>query len=248
MSQMSRRHALKLGVAAAAAGAVGLPGAASAAIAYKFVRIEGLAEQAVGEKILMDVYKRAGIEISISPMPGRRALEMASTGAIDGETLRVYGLGENVKSLIRVPTPLSSLQTVAFAKKDKAVSLTSREDLNNYSSVIVTGVLHTHAITEGISNVREMTDPAGMFKMVEAGRADLALTSYLDGLASLKKLKIDSIVNVEPALNDQPLYHYVHESKKDVIDTIEPIIKEMSASGELASMRKSMEDAYLASL
>ncbi len=248
MNDISRRRALAYGGAALATAGLMPATSVRAAVAYKFVRIQGLAEQAVGEKILMDVYKRAGIEISITPMPGQRALEQASSGAMDGETLRVFGLGERVKSLIRVPTPLSSLQTVAFAREDAGVSLASREDLNNYSSVIVTGVLHTHAITEGISNVREMTDPAAMFKMVQAGRADIALTSYLDGLASLKKLKIDGIVNVEPALNDQPLFHYVHESKKDVIDKIEPIVKGMAESGELAEMRKKLEEEYIASV
>lgn len=245
MTDYSRRKALQLGLAAGSATIIGAPAFAAT---YNFVRIAGLAEQAVGEQLLMEVYKRVGIEVAITPMPGKRALQQASSGAKDGETLRVYALGENVKSLIRVPTALSSLQTVAFAKKDSGISVASKADLNKFRSVIVSGVLHTHAITEGVSNVNEVSDPGAMFKAVNAGRADLALTSYLDGLASIRKLGVEGITNLEPALNDQPLFHYVHETHRELVEKVDPIIKGMADSGELSEMRKSMEDAYIASL
>ena len=244
MTTLSRRGAL--GVMGGAMASTLVPNFALAGMGpYKFVRIDGLAEQAVGEKLLKEVYKRAEIEISVTPMPGKRALQQASSGEMDGETLRVFALGENVKSLIRVPTALSSLQTVAFKKTGADVSVTSKEDLNNYSSVIVTGVLHTHAITEGVSDVNEVSDPAAMFKLVAGGRADLALTSYLDGLASIRQLKIDGIEDVKPALNDQPLFHYVHESKQEVVPVVDAIIKQMSDSGELADLRGKLEQDYL---
>ncbi|WP_159974918.1 substrate-binding periplasmic protein [Roseobacter cerasinus] len=247
MNNLSRRGAL--GVLGGAMASTVVPNLARAGMGpYKFVRIDGLAEQAVGEKLLKEVYKRAEIEISVTPMPGKRALQQASSGAMDGETLRVFALGENVKSLIRVPTALSSLQTVAFKKSGSDISLTTKDDLNKYSNVIVTGVLHTHAITEGISDVNEVSDPAAMFKLVAAGRADLALTSYLDGLASIRQLNVEGIEDVKPALNDQPLFHYVHESKKDVVPVVDAIIKGMADSGELADLRTKLEEEYLDNL
>lgn len=245
MKSISRREAIGVVGGAFTATAIAPNMALAAMGPYKFVRIDGLAEQAVGEELLKEVYKRASIEISVTPMPGKRALQQASTGAMDGETLRVFALGENVKSLIRVPTPLSSLQTVAFKKTGSDVSLTNKDDLNNYSNVIVTGVLHTHAITEGIADLNEVSDPAAMFKMISVGRADIALTSYLDGLASIRLLKIKGIEDIKPALNDQPLFHYVHESKQDVVPVVDAIIKEMSDSGELIELRSKLEQEYL---
>lgn len=246
MGQITRRSALKLAGAGLAGAAISGP--VFAKDVYNFVRIDGLAEQAVGEALLTEVYKRAEINMTVTAMPGRRALEEASSGRMDGETLRVYALGENMPSLKRVPTALSSLQTVAFAKADAMPAMAGKEDLKNHSSVIVTGVLHTHAITEGVDNVEEVSDPTAMFRMVDRGRADLALTSYLDGLASLRLLGMDTIKNVEPALNDQPLFHYVHESNQSLIPAIDAIIKQMDDSGELADLRKRLEDDYLASL
>ena len=37
------------------------------------VRIEGLAEQIVGEQVIYKVYRKAGIPVIIMPMPAKRA-------------------------------------------------------------------------------------------------------------------------------------------------------------------------------
>ncbi len=244
---LSKRDFLK-SIGASGLLLAGTPTFVQAAGPYKFVRIAGLAEQAVGESLLTEIYKRAGIDMTITALPGKRALQQASSGAMDGETLRVYGLGEKVTSLVRVPTPLSKLQTVGFALEGTDIALTKPEDLNYYKPAIVAGVLHTIAITEGIDNVTIVNGPEAMYKLVEAGRVDLALTSYLDGMASLKTLGFGDIVPIMPALNEQPLYHYVHEDHLDLIDKIDPIAAEMTATGEMLALRESLEEAYLASL
>lgn len=239
--QVSRR--LFLGGAVAAT--LPLPALAVQA-AYNFVRIDGLAEQAVGAELLTEIYRRAGHEISITPMPGKRALAEASSGRKDGETLRIFALGENEKRLIRVPTPISSLQTAAFIKAGSDVTIARREDLETYRTVIVSGVLHTHAITEGLSGVHEMPDPSNMFRFVQAGRADVALTSSLDGRANLAKEGITDVVLLDPPLKELELFHYLHESHAEMVPAIDAVIQEMAASGDLAAMRKAAEDAYIA--
>lgn len=212
---------------------------------YEFVRIDGLAEQAVGERLLREVYNRAGIEINVTPMPGSRALEEAASGRMDGETLRVFALGENEPRLIRVPTPLSDLQTSVFVPAGSDIAVNDAAQLNNYSSVVVIGVLHTKAITEGVANVTEVPDPGTMFRMVQSGRVDLALTSALDGQAKLAEEGISDMVALEPALKTLELYHYVHEDHADLVPIIDAVVQEMKASGELASLRAQFEAEYL---
>ncbi|WP_282094197.1 substrate-binding periplasmic protein [Epibacterium ulvae] len=249
MTSFSRRTLLQATAAIAASPVLMQAKAAYAAAAYHFVRIEGLAEQAVGEIVLKELYRRADMDITITAMPGRRALQEAASGNKDGETLRVYALGENKPSLIRLETPLSSLQTVAFSKKGADISLSSKEDLANYRNIMVKGVLHTEAITKGINGVQTATDASSMFKMVKVGRADLALTSGFDGLVWVERLGYGNDIEVvNPVLNDQPLYHYVHESKRGVLDVLEPLAASLEASGELNEIRSSAEQAFLSEL
>lgn len=220
-------------------------GAAQATPQYEFVRIDGLAEQAVGERLLMAVYDRAGIEINVTAMPGSRALEEAASGRKDGETLRVFALGENEPRLIRVPTPLSDLQTSVFVPTGSDIAVSQAEDLNSFSSVVVIGVLHTKAITEGISNVTEVPDPGTMFRMVQSGRVQLALTSAFDGQAQLVREGISDLVPLEPALRTLELYHYVHVDHADLVPVIDAVVQEMTASGELQELRAQFEADYL---
>lgn len=221
---------------------------AHAAAAYHFVRIEGLAEQVVGEVILREIYHRADMDIEITPMPGRQALQEASSGSKDGETLRIYALGERERRLIRVPTPLSDLKTTAFVKMGSNISVSSREDLARHRCAIVSGVLHTHTITKRLRDVVEVGDPAEMFRLIQTDAAEIALTSHLDGLANLRRARIEDIGPVEPTLRTLELFHYVHESKADVVPIIDAIAKDMAASGELAELRNKLETEYLESL
>jgi hypothetical protein len=56
------------------------------------------------------------------------------------------------------------------------------------------------------------------------------------GLAFLRKLDITDLEDVKPALNDQPLFHYIHESKKELVPVVDEVVNAMADSGELASM------------
>ncbi|MCV3271854.1 type 2 periplasmic-binding domain-containing protein [Roseobacter sinensis] len=179
---------------------------------------------------------------------GKQALQLASAGQEDGEVVRVFALGENVRCLIRVPAPLTTLTTVAFAKKGSGVKVTQQDDLKQYSNVIVRGILHTRAITQGAPRVEEVNKTTSPFKMVDAGRADVAVSSGMDGLAALRTLNMDSIEALEPVLNTQPLYHDVHVSKKDIVPVIDAVLKPLEDSGELADLRNQMAEQYLATL
>lgn len=225
----------------------GLQGVANAADKYDFVRIRGLAHQWVGEQLMTEVYKRAGLELSVTEMPGKRALAESTSGRRDGEVIRIFDLGENEKRLVRAPTSFSNLETSVFVHKDKGVKITSVDDLKNYKVAIVTGVLHTHAVADGLPNVIEVKSPENMFKLVQSGRADVALSSRIDGLVDLSKLGITDVVYQAPPLVSRDLHHYVHTSKADeVIAKIDPIMKEMVASGEMAELRKKFEAEAIA--
>jgi ABC-type amino acid transport substrate-binding protein len=46
------------------------------------------------------------------------------------------------------------------------------------------------------------------------------------------------VVPVEKPLKVHPLYHYVNEKNKNLVEKIDAVIKEMTASGELEKLQK----------
>jgi len=210
---------------------------------YRFVRIEGLAEQEVAEKLLKDIYKQIGIEIEIKAYPGERAKMMATEGEADGEILRIFSYGEKNKMMIRVPTPYSYLETTAFAKKSMNISVKNKEDLKKYKLVVVRGVQHTKDITEGLENIHIVNSIESMMNCLDAERDDVALTNTLAGMGILKKLKNTEIVPVG-TIETLDLFHYLHEKNKDIVPKIDEVIQKMSKSGELKKLRGKYEKEY----
>lgn len=71
-----------------------------------FSSIEGLVEQEISRLILPQIYARLSIDITITPLPAKRAQFEADSGISDGEIMRIHSYGEEIKNVIRVPYSL----------------------------------------------------------------------------------------------------------------------------------------------
>jgi len=212
---------------------------------YHFVSINNLIEQEVGRIVLPQVYKSLGIDITIVPMPGKRAQYEATSGNIDGEIMRIFTYGLENPTTHRVPTPYYYLETMAFIKKGSGVKISNKNDLSRYVIAKVRGVKHTNNITKGLTNTYDLNTTKQLMRFVATGRADVALTNTVDGLMALKELEIDNVIPIDNPLAILDLFHYIHEDHKDLIPRIDEKIKEMKASGELAKMIKDAEAAVI---
>ncbi|WP_375750413.1 substrate-binding periplasmic protein [Vibrio sp. HN007] len=198
--------------------------------ALEFVRIEGLAEQIAGEAVINEVYQRLGYDVLITPMPGKRAFYESARGGRDGEMLRIWSYGKTNPSLIRIPIPVAYIETQAFARSDFSYI---HKDRANYEYAIVRGVQHTLDATMTFDKVVEFTESSTMMSFVLLGRADIALSSNLDGRYQLKLLGIKDVVPVGKVWARHPLYHYVHERHQALIPDITKMIAEMESNGDL---------------
>jgi ABC-type amino acid transport substrate-binding protein len=177
-------------------------------------------------------------------MPAERARTEVVAGRKDGSLLRIFSYGENNPSLIRVPTPYSTVETVAFALASKNISITTIDELGEHALVIVRGVQTTHDLTKNFSNVYEVTHLGQAIRFLRAGRADILITSDIAALAILKRLKITDI-NPIFDINSLPLYVYFNFKHKNVVSKIDTAIKEKIRTSELKKWRIQFREEYL---
>ncbi len=59
--------------------------------------------------IIKEAYSRIGFNATIKFLHGKRALLYSSKGKVDGELSRIFEVGEQYKTLIRVPVPYNML-------------------------------------------------------------------------------------------------------------------------------------------
>lgn len=208
---------------------------------YHFVAINNLIEQEVGTIVLPEIYKQLGINISITPLPGKRAQHQATSGMSDGEIMRIYSYGIENPTTIRVPTPYYQLETMAFIRKDSGIKITKKADLAQYDIAKVRGVKHTNNITQGLTNVTDVNSTEKVMKLVSEGLADVGLTNTVDGLMVLKNLKLDNVISIKKPLATLDLFHYIHESQKALVPLVDQKLQALIRSGELARIIKKAE-------
>ncbi len=91
------------------------------------------------ELLTQEVARRTGIEFKIVSHPSERSLHMANQGEVDGEGLRVAGLGSQYPNLVQVPERFIGISFVAFSK-DAMINLDRGwESLKPYRVSFITG-------------------------------------------------------------------------------------------------------------
>lgn len=213
---------------------------------YHFSSIELLIEQEIGRLILPQIYQNIGINITINPLPAKRSQYLANSGINDGEIMRIWTYGNENPNTIRVPTPYYYLETMPFVHKNSNIVISHKQDLTKYRLTKVRGVKHTNNITQGMSNIYEMSNTEKMFKLLLSGRVDVALTNSIDGNLMLLKLGYDKIVPMNKPLITLPLYHYIHKDHKSLVPIIDAEIKRLKNSGALKQLIQKAEDKIIA--
>lgn len=193
---------------------------------------ERLAEQWVAAQLLQEVYRQAGLNLVIEPMPPARATKDTLSGAKDGEVARIRAYGENNPTLIRVEPAIYALTSNAFSLRSRSAEIKRRDDLVHYSLGAIRGVAHSNELTEG-HPATTLTQRADLlFKMLVSRRFDAALDTGINGRYLIKRQGLADI-QVSPDLAQHALYHYLSPKNPEMAIRIGKVITQMRASGEM---------------
>lgn len=232
---------LLLSVSSAAVSAASVDTATRNKIDFEFSAIEHLVEQEIGKIIIAEIYQELGLNIAIKSFSGNRAQHEANSGLKAGETMRIWSYGNENENLIRVPTPYYRIITTAFTSKNSAINITKASDLKHHKIVRVRGVKHTNNITKGLAQVSDSSSTERMFKLLQQGHVDVALTSYIDGMHVIRQLKLENEIIASPPLAQLQLYHYLHKDHEALVSQVDDKINQLKNNGKLAEIIKVAE-------
>lgn len=221
---------------------LGLPASAQETIAL--VRNADV-PSAVNALLLKAIYKRAGYELKITPMPAARATVEAESGNVDGEVNRVAAYADAHPNLIRVEPPISIWKISAFYKNAERISINGPDDLKKYSLAYVRGLKGPEDLVKGAQKVEALTTSEQLVNFLQSDRADVIVDGQSQVKFYVKRLGFKDFAQVE--LTRTPLYHYLHVKNKDLVPVISRIIKKLSDSGELAKLYTQSENEFIAS-
>lgn len=201
-----------------------------------FVTIEHAMASIPSEVVVREAYRRLGIDIEIKKLPARRALLMSNGGEVDGEVQRIGGVSKRYPNLIQVYPPINVVEGVVFSN-DVNFSVAGWESLRKYRIGIVRGVQFVTTRTEGM-NTEVANNYNLVFKILEGRRVDIIAVPRLNGLVAMKRQRLKHINMLEPAIEQFPIYHYLHEKNRALVPQISAVFKEMTEDGSIDRIKE----------
>ncbi len=193
------------------------------------------------DRVILEAMRRAGVGAEIVLLPNARAIKSADEGEYDGNLVRIAGLERLFPHLIPVPETIMDMVFVAFAAPGLTVHEDGWEIVRDRNVVLIRG---WKLYEEGVLAYRPrtaltVTEPDQLFRMLHAGRADLALYELWSGRYLLKQLGIDDIRAVEPPLTVREMFIYLHERHAALAPRIAAALRGMKQDG---SYRRLVEE------
>lgn len=188
-------------------------------------------------RIIEKAYKELDIKVEFVELPGKRALAESSSGHLDGELSRIYDVGLEYPSLVRVPTPMYWFTPVAYSHLDK-LDLKGSDSLKKYRIGIMIGMYYTEQAANEFGKVTLIDDLQRLYQLLNRGRIDIVLDSDINGRYYMKKNGYKNVHPITPKLSRINAYHYVHEKHKTLVPKLDKVFTAMKKSGELEKMRQ----------
>jgi len=224
------------------------PAAAQSALPKTIVlaRLSHVPDQLIGGEIMKAIYAKLGITVTFNDVEAARALELSSSGAIDGEIQRIDAVAEQYPTLIRIETPVNYIEPSAFTH-----TLTFKVDgwasIADYDVGIVRGVGSSERGTKGMRSVQTATSLENLILMLDHDRFQVMVTDRISGAVTLQKMGLtDRIRALSPPLQHIDLYHYLNQKHRVLAGRVSAVIAAMVASGELAKLRERLVNQVLA--
>ena len=186
-------------------------------------------QRGIVDRLVIEAFSRIGVEALITHLPAERSLLNTSQGINDGDLIRVAGLQYQYPDMVKVHEKLIDFEFVAFTR-DAQIRIHNWDDLSHYSVGIVRGwkILEEKAAHSLLTQVDSLEL---LFTLLEKGRADLVIYERLAGIYAIQAMQMGNVYQLEPPLEVQPMYLYLHRAHRDLVDPLVAALQEMKQDG-----------------
>lgn len=199
--------------------------------------IENEQTHELSKQVVRVAYQHIGYDVIFADLPARRALEWANAGKTDGDLARIDGTEQKYTNLIKLSTPVTEFEGVAFTKKIKK-NIQSWKDLTGLSVGIIGGIRYSDIGTKGLDRI-EAKDMTQLFTLLLNDHIDVAIAVRDAGLVEIHRHFAESgIYIIGLPLYSAKLFHFIHKKNIALIPQLEATLKIMMDSGEIKAIRE----------
>ncbi|MBW1781824.1 MAG: transporter substrate-binding domain-containing protein [Deltaproteobacteria bacterium] len=195
-------------------------------------------------RLLEEICSRNNIVLERNTPPVGRSLSLVNEGVDDGDGPRIAGLSSAYPHLVCVPEPFGVFRFGAFAR--------SRDiHINDWAGLADLNVAYIHGWkifdnqVKAARSITKVKDKALLFKLLDAGRTDVALITKLAGYAEIQKLGLKGIHFIEPPLAVKPTFLYLNQRHRDVALKLARTLQELKQDGTYDRLYQEIISPYL---
>ncbi len=194
----------------------------------------------VGLAILTRAYALAGQPVQFVELPLRRSLQMVLDGSLDGEMFRVGALAEREPTLHRVPTPLLTIESRVYLRKDSpdARLVPEWKSFADRKVAYERGSLQIEDNLKGIATLVQANGLEEALRLLNAGSADAAVINEPKGARMHPLAAQFNFVRLEQPLDAVPFYHYLGARHGELAKRLDKVLHQMEADGSLTRLRQ----------
>lgn len=184
----------------------------------------------VTQPILIEAYKRLGIDVSFEYYPAKRSLHLANEGKyFDGELHRIKGLEKRYPNLVYVPVVIFRLEAIVISKKVR-FKVDGWESVRPFMIGIRRGVIFalngTRDMNRTILNSNER-----LFSMLNGNRFDIIIASRINASKFFAEEKNKKLMVLEPPIESYNMYHYLNKKNAHLLPKLTKVLQDMENEG-----------------
>lgn len=188
----------------------------------------------MAESVISEVYRRLSLPVRFETIPLARSLYMLNRGELDADLFRATAGDPQFPDTLPIRIPIATDDMVAYGV-GHVLTVKGWPSLQPYRLVTVRGVKEVERLgTSYRIEYVNLSDQA--FKMVAAGRADLALFTR-GAMCTPQQLGLGQIRIQEPAIEKFQFYHHLHVRHAEWVPKIEAELARMQKDGSLLRLQ-----------
>ncbi|WP_025898871.1 hypothetical protein [Sneathiella glossodoripedis] len=196
----------------------------------KFAKIANSPIQHQLIEVFKQIYSELGFTVELVNIPGLRSLKMSNEGALDGEIIRIWSVGEDYPNLQRVPTPVITFTSYAYSLDKKPIN-----NLNELSPThrigIQRGIVLSEQVIAGRKGIVRADSLKDLAYKLSKNSIDLVLSSGRVFETEYKRLGLPGrLIKSEPLLK-VTVYHYLHKRHAHLVARVDEILKRLETEG-----------------
>ena len=226
-------RAVPLVVVAFAMAAAGLPARSETALVFNTAANAPFHEEdGTGfiDLVMVEIGGRIGRPIHVAGLPPERAIQDANSGGADGDAYRIAGLDRQYPNLVQVPESIADMRFAAFSIR-RDIIVKGWNDFDDLAVAYITGWKIFEVNVKKAADISTVRNANQLFRLVQRGRADVALYDLWQGSALLSEVGWKNIKPIDPPLAVMDMYLYVNQTHRDLVPAITAALRDMKADG-----------------